>query len=86
MPLLKVAGARGRGDFGESLAADILEHAVGDQRAQVGVAGAEVQVEKTVVVEVAEIASHGLEDHVQTGFFGLVLEAFAFQVVEEPVG
>ena len=85
MPFLEVAGARGRGDLGEPLAADVLEHPVGDQRAQVGVAGAQVEVEEAVVVEVAEVAPHGGEDHVQAGFLGLVLEALAVHVVEEPV-
>ena len=56
-------------------AVDVLEHAVGDQEAQVGVAGAQVDVEEAVVVEVAEVASHGGEDQVQAGFLGLVLEA-----------
>ena len=34
--LLQVAGAGGGGDVGEALAADVLEHAVGDQRGEVG--------------------------------------------------
>ena len=59
------------------LPADVLEHAVGDQRGQVRVAGAQVQVEPAVVVEVAEVAAHGGEDHVQAGFLGHVLEALA---------
>ena len=73
------------GDLGEPLAADVLEHAVGDQRAQVGVAGAQVEVEEAVVVEVAEVAPHRGEDQVQAGLLGLVLEALAVHVAEEPV-
>ena len=74
------------GDLGEPLAADVLEHAVGDQRGQARLAGAQVHVEEAVVVEVAEVAPHRGEDHVQAGFLGHVLEALALQVAEEPVG
>ena len=56
------------------VAAHVLEHPVGHQGAQVWVAGAQVKVEKPVVVEVAEVAAHGGEDEVQAGFLGLVLE------------
>ena len=36
----------------------VAEHPVGHQRAEVGVAGAEVEVEPAVVVEVAEVEAH----------------------------
>ncbi len=55
------------GDLGEALAAHVLEHPVGDEARQVGIAGAQVHVQEAVVVEIAEIAAHGREDHVQTG-------------------
>ncbi len=64
---LEVAGAGGAGDLGEPPAGDVLEHPVGDQSAQVGVAGREVEVEEAVVVEVGEVAPHRAEDHVEAG-------------------
>ena len=45
-----------------------------------------VHVQEAVVVEVAEVAPHRGEDHVEAGFLGHVLEALAVQVTEEPVG
>ena len=68
------------------LAADVLEHPVGDQRGQARVAGAEVEVEPAVVVEVGEVAAHRGEDHVEAGFRGHVLECLAAEVAEQPVG
>ena len=67
----------GTGDLGEPFAGDVLEHAIGDERGQVRVAGAQVEVEEAVVVEVAEVAPHRGEDHVQPGLLGHVLEALA---------
>ncbi len=66
--------------------ADVLEHAVGDQGGEARVAGAQVEVEEAVVVEVAEVAPHGGEDQVQPGFLGPVLEASAGLIAEQPVG
>ena len=51
------AGGRsaGGGHVLEALAPGVAEHAVGHERVEVGVAGAEVEVEPAVVVEVAEV-------------------------------
>ena len=52
--LLKVARAGGAGDLGEATAADILEHAVGNQGGEARLAGPQVHVEEAVVVKVGD--------------------------------
>ncbi len=64
-------------DLGEPLAADVLEHAVGDERGQVGFTGAKIHVEEAVVVEIAVVAPHRREDHVESGFLGHIVETLA---------
>src|SRR4051812_23540290 len=46
MPLLKVAGARGRSDLSEPSAFDILEHAIRNQRFEIRRARPKVEVKK----------------------------------------
>src|SRR5207247_4410494 len=74
---------RGR-NVGKTLAANIFEHAVGDQHVNAGVAGAQVEVEIAVVVEVGEVAAHGGEDPVHPRLCANVLEALAAQVAVYP--
>src|SRR5438132_8457977 len=81
-----MTGARGYGDLGKALAGDVLEHAVGDEHGQAGVAGAEIEVEIAVVVKITEVASHRGEAHVQTGFPRDVLKTQAVQVAVELAG
>src|SRR5262249_44867497 len=82
--LLQLPRPGGGGDLGEALAADVLEHAVGDERFQVRVARAEVEVEVAVVVEVGEVGAHGGEDLVHAGLLADVLEALAAEVAVQP--
>ena len=58
---------------------------LGTSVASVGLACTEVHVQEPIVVEIAEIATHRHEHHIQTGIPGLVLEALAFHVMKEPV-
>ncbi len=67
MALLQVAEVAGRRHVLEVAAARVAEHPVGDERAHVGIAGAQVDVEPAVVVEVAEVETHAQHDPVQTG-------------------
>ena len=60
--LLKVAGARGGGDVVEAKTAVVPKHPVRNQGGQVGVARGEVEVEPSVVVEVAKGAAHRVAD------------------------
>ncbi len=83
---LQVAGTRGAGDLGKAAASHVLEHPVRDEQRQVGVAGAEIEVEPTVVVKVGEVAAHGRKDHVQPGLGRAVFEAFSLIVSVQAVG
>ena len=65
---------------------DVLEHPVRHERAQVRIAGPEIEVEEAVVVEVGEVAAHRGEDQVEAGLLRLVLESCPFDVVPEAVG
>ena len=81
--LLQVSEAAGRGHVFKTLPAGIAEHSVGHQRSVIRVAGANVEVEPAVVVEVAEVAAHRVEDFVAVGLFGPIDEgAVALVAVE----
>ena len=67
MALLQVAGAGGGADVLEMGAAVVSVHPVGDERGEVGVSGGEVEVEPSIVVEIAEVAAHGVADPVEPG-------------------
>ena len=69
----------------QPLAADVLEHAVGYQRAQVRLAGSQVHVQETVVVEITVVAAHGGEHQIQTCWLGHVFETRSIHVPKQPV-
>ncbi len=81
-----MARPRAGGDLGEALAADVFEHAVGDQSRKAGLARAQIHVEIAVVVEVGVVASHRGKDHVEAGFAGHVFETLSAPIVVELVG
>ncbi len=62
VPLLQVAGAAGRGGITEPAAAVVAQQHVRDQRRVGRRARADVDVEKAVVVDVAEVRAHRRHD------------------------
>ena len=59
VPFGQDAEAAGERDLDEALAADVLVHLIRHEAREVGLAGAEVEVEPAVVVEVAVVGAHG---------------------------
>ena len=66
------------------LSLDVLEHDVGHQVGVGRLAGAQVNVEEAVVVDVAEIGAHDQQDPVEAGLLGHVAETGRALVVVEP--
>src|SRR5713226_4906820 len=62
--LLQVAESAGGGDLLKELAVLVSEHAVGDQGRQGRIASAGVEVQKTVIVQVAKVRAHRA-DHLE---------------------
>src|ERR1700683_5001326 len=67
MAFLQVADTGGLGNVGEVTAFDVVEHPVGDERGEVGVAGAEIHIQPAVVVDIAEIRAHRVYGPVEAG-------------------
>src|SRR5437667_8580975 len=68
MALLQMAEPAGRAYVLESLSFVISKHPVRDQRGEARIAGAQVEIEPSVVVQIAEIGSHGEQQLIQTDF------------------
>ena len=87
MAFLQVSKAAGCGDVLEEASLRVSIHPVRNHREQVRVAGAEVEVEPAVVVEVSEVATHGVEQPIQLHRSRDVLErAVAAIAIEARVG
>src|SRR2546430_359498 len=56
--LLKMPEPALEGDLLEPSPFNAAEHSVGDDRTKIRVAGAEIEIEPAIVVDVAEIAAH----------------------------
>ncbi len=84
MPLLKVAGAGRNSDVVETRARNVSEHEVDVQSLVRHVAGAEVDVEEPVVVDVAEIRAHGRHRPIKADLPRDVAEASRTEVAVEP--
>ena len=82
VPLLQVAGARGRGHVDEGPAVPVAEEEVGDEGGVGGRARTYIEVGVAVVVEVAEVGAHGGDDAIEASGLRNVLEAAAGVVVE----
>lgn len=85
VPLLQMSGARTRGDIRESRAGDVFEHSIRHQCSQIGVAGTEVHIQKTVVVDVAKVAAHRGENQIQSGIGSHVGKRIALFVVIQTI-
>src|SRR5579859_7451380 len=72
--LLQMSEPAGGGDVLEEFALSVTEHAIRDQGGEVGIAGSEIKIEPTVIVEIAKIRPHGQEHFVQAGRFSDILE------------
>jgi len=83
VPLLELAEAAGGGDVLEAAAAVVAEHAIGNEGGVIGVAGANIEIEPAVVIEIAEIAAHGVKDLVEADLFGDIGEGAVALVAEE---
>ena len=81
----EVARTRCAGISAKRLPSTFLNIRFGTSVLEARVACPQIHVQEAVVVEVPEIASHGREHQVQSGFLGVVLEALALHVVEQPV-
>src|SRR5204862_1864231 len=71
---LQMAESARCGDVLKTLATVVAEHPIGNDRAQVGITRAEVEIKKTVIVEVAKVACHAKQHFVEAGFPGDVAE------------
>ena len=80
---VQLPGAGGCGDIHEIFSVVIAKQHVGNQRPIRGVSGAEVNIQKAVVVHVAEVRAHGHEDLVQPDLCGHVLERAVPHVLVE---
>ena len=69
--LLDMAEAAGRARVLKTATAFVAQHAVGQQRAQVGIAGADIAIEPAIVVYVSEIGPHRQDNIVEAGRFGI---------------
>src|SRR5580704_4624105 len=67
---MELAGARGRRHVREELTFFVVQQDVGQHGSIAGIAGAEINIEITVVVDVAEVRAHGHEDAIETDFRG----------------
>src|SRR5206468_2271382 len=75
--------ASGRGYVLKKFALGIAEHAVGNNSCQTGIAGAEVEIEPAIIVQIPKIGSHGEEDTVQMCRLGNVGKSAIMIVVVE---
>ncbi len=82
--LLQVAEVGCGGDVLEGAAFGVAEEAVREEGLVGGVAGAEIDVEPAVVVEVAEVGAHGEDGAVEVGCGGDVGEGAVVVVAVEP--
>src|SRR4051794_22473335 len=57
-----MAEAAGGGHVLEELAAGISEHAIWRHGAEFRVAGAEIKIEPPVIIQIAKVATHGVDD------------------------
>src|SRR5688572_31620939 len=77
--------ASGQGDLLEPLSLHAPEHSIGDDGVEVGIPGADVEVQPAVVVEVAVVAPHRVDGLAhQAGAFGGIREGAVTVVPEEP--
>ena len=83
MPLLKVAGSGTGGHILEQTTLDILEHHLDVEAFVRHVAGAEVEIEKPVVVEVAEIHAHWRHGAVEPNTLRDILKAAGSKIAVE---
>src|SRR2546427_9109842 len=83
---LQMAESARGGDVLKTLTAVVAEHPIGNDRAQVGITRAEVEVRKTVVVEVAKVACHAKQHFIEAGFLGDVAERAVMIVPVEAGG
>src|SRR5262245_25446726 len=61
--------ARGS-DILENRAVRVAEHAIGNESSEIWIASTQVKIEKAVIVQIAEVGTHCMEDFVQVGFLG----------------
>ena len=80
---MEFARARGRGDVGKKLALLIVQQDVGQHGRVAGIAGAEINVEVSVVVDVAEVCAHGHEDAIETDFGGDIAKLAVAKILVE---
>src|SRR6266545_181671 len=84
-----VAGAGeadGGGEVGEGAVAVVVKEAVGLEARELGVAGAEVEIEVAVVIQVGDSGSHGAHGIVEAGFTGDVGKGAVAVIAEEAAG
>jgi len=84
VPLLQRAEPAAGRDILEAPPAVVPEHPVGDERVEIGIAGAEVEIQPAVVVEVAEVRAHGVQHPVQPDDLRHVFEGAVAPVAVEP--
>src|SRR5712691_1062728 len=78
--LLQMPGT-GRGtDVDKSSAPEVAKHAVRNERRDVVIARAEIEVKKSIIVEVGKIGPHGGETLVQPDFLGDVFKTLTAHV------
>src|SRR5262249_38049532 len=83
---LKMPKAAGRSDVLKAGSRVVPKHFIGDQTAKVGCARAEVKVEPTVVVQVAEVGAHGQKNVVQVHLVGYVTKSAVVVIAIETRG
>src|SRR5688500_620081 len=83
MTFLKGAGAGGGGDVLKKLAAGISGHAIGNQGAEVWIAGAAVKVEPSIISKLSIVVAHGVADAVETRLFRGIAKGAISIVAEE---
>src|SRR5580658_1792941 len=80
---MEFARAGGCGDVGEELAILIVQHNVRQHGSIAGIAGAEINVEESVVIDVAEVGAHGHEDAIESDISGDVAKLSVAKILVE---
>src|ERR1041385_5823305 len=65
MAFLQMAKAAGSGHILKDFSFCISKSAIGNEGAQIGIAGAKINVEPAVVIEIAKVRTHGKDHMVQ---------------------
>src|SRR5260221_13547988 len=83
VPFLQVAESAGSGHVLEALAAIVTKHSVGNDCLEIGIAGADIKIQKPVIVQVPKVGAHRVQNVIKSGLAGNVGECAVVVVMIE---